>query len=235
MLSADRKGVVPMGTRRLLMALACLAFGSVPAQAGDLTKIDRTIAKEPTYQAKPKYCLLVLGPEAQTRVWLVQDGNTLYIDRNSNSDLTEPGDKVTWNGKKLSAGDITGPDGKAKLKVSLRKYSTSVRITVVESKAKRYMVGDPDSAPLVFAARASEAPVAHIGGSPSIELSYYWLGVDSMALRVRVGTPGLGKGSFAARVLSAITPPVTPVVEIESLAKNPGAPPIVSKATLKDW
>jgi hypothetical protein len=59
------------------------------AQAADLTKIDRSIRKEPTYKGKPKYCLLVWGPEAKTRIWLVQDGNLLYIDRNRDGDLTD--------------------------------------------------------------------------------------------------------------------------------------------------
>src|SRR5262249_34581789 len=119
--------------------------------------------------------------------------------------------------------------------VSLRKYPASVRLTVVESEAKRYMVGDPDGDPLVFAERASEAPVAHIGGPLSIELSYYGLGGGSMALRVRVGTPGLGKGGFAARDLRGVSPAVTPIAGIEFPSKNQGAPPIVTKATLKDW
>jgi hypothetical protein len=46
------------------------------------------------YQSTPRYCLLVFGPEARTRVWLVQDGATLYVDRNGNGDLTEAGEKV---------------------------------------------------------------------------------------------------------------------------------------------
>src|SRR5262245_52648658 len=65
------------------------------AQAADLAKIERKIAKEPAYQTKsPKYCLLVFGLDAKTRVWLVQDGDTLYVDRNGNGDLTEPGESV---------------------------------------------------------------------------------------------------------------------------------------------
>src|SRR5262245_53818136 len=139
-----------------LSSLALLAVSSAPAAATDLTKIDRTIAKEPAYQTKPKYCLLVFGPEARTRVWLVQDGNTLYIDRNGNGDLTESGEKVTWTRQICNAGNITSLDGKSKYEVSLRKYPASVRLTVVESEAKRYMVGDPDGDPLVFAERASE-------------------------------------------------------------------------------
>jgi hypothetical protein len=66
-----------------------------PLSAADLTKVDRTIAKEPAYKSKsPRYCLLVFGPEAKTRVWLVLDGDTLYVDRNGNGDLTEKGEKV---------------------------------------------------------------------------------------------------------------------------------------------
>jgi hypothetical protein len=49
--------------------------------AADLTKVDRTIIKEPTYEGKPKYCLLVFGAEAKARVWLALDGDTLYVDR----------------------------------------------------------------------------------------------------------------------------------------------------------
>jgi WD40 repeat protein len=36
----------------------------------------------------------VFGPEAKTRIWLVLDGKTLYVDRNGNGDLTEDGEKV---------------------------------------------------------------------------------------------------------------------------------------------
>src|SRR5262249_8163956 len=80
-------------TRLLTAASAALLFAS-PAFAADLTKVDRTIVREPAYQSTPRYCLLVFGPEARTRVWLVQDGATLYVDRNGNGDLTEAGEKV---------------------------------------------------------------------------------------------------------------------------------------------
>src|SRR4029077_17075723 len=66
-----------------------------PNAQTDLSKIDRRIAKEPVYQTKtPKYCLLVFGPEAKHRIWLVLDGDTLYVDRNGNGDLTEKSEKV---------------------------------------------------------------------------------------------------------------------------------------------
>src|SRR5262245_61639518 len=55
-----------------------LTLGTLPLAAADLAKIDRTIGKEPTYKSKPKYCLVVVGPEAKTRLWVVLDGSTVY-------------------------------------------------------------------------------------------------------------------------------------------------------------
>jgi hypothetical protein len=91
-----------------LLALA----GPEAGFGGQLDKVDRTIQKEPIYRGKPKYCLLVLGPEARYRVWLVLDGDVLYVDRNGNSDLTEPGERFERtaqanNGIRFNVGDIT--------------------------------------------------------------------------------------------------------------------------------
>jgi hypothetical protein len=76
--------------------IAALLFGICgPVAATDLAAIDRRIKKEPVYTSKsPLYVLLVLGPEARDRVWLVKDGNVLYVDRNGNGDLTEPAKKL---------------------------------------------------------------------------------------------------------------------------------------------
>lgn len=81
--------------RRAFSLLALSLFLAPQLCAADLSKIERTIRKEPAYQSKtPRYCLLVFGPEANTRIWLVLDGKTLYVDRNGNGDLTEDGEKV---------------------------------------------------------------------------------------------------------------------------------------------
>jgi hypothetical protein len=73
---------------------AAILFWAGTAGAVDLSKIDRTIKKEPAYQSQPKYCLLVVGPEAKHRVWLVLDGDTLYVDKNGNGDLTERAKRI---------------------------------------------------------------------------------------------------------------------------------------------
>jgi hypothetical protein len=61
----------------------------------DLSKIERSIAKEPVYQSEPHYALLVFGPQAAHRSWMVMDGNdVMYLDRNGNGDLTEPEERM---------------------------------------------------------------------------------------------------------------------------------------------
>jgi hypothetical protein len=79
-------------SRVALLLAGCLLAGTAGAGA---PKIDRTLVKEPAYRTKaPKYGLLLFGPDGKDRVWLVHDGDTLYVDRNGNGDLTEPGEKV---------------------------------------------------------------------------------------------------------------------------------------------
>jgi hypothetical protein len=53
----------------------------------------------------------VFGPDAKTRVCLVQDGDVLYVDRNANGDLTEKEERVSLKQSDKSfrvfeAGDI---------------------------------------------------------------------------------------------------------------------------------
>ncbi|MBI3407063.1 MAG: hypothetical protein HY040_01740 [Planctomycetes bacterium] len=141
----------------LTMALPLLLAATAVTSAGeptkiDLTKIDRTIKKELAYQTKsPKYCLLVFGPEAKTRVWLVQDGDRLYVDRNGNGDLTEDGECIA--AKKgdytipaegvfeFEAGDI--PDGnlvQKNLHIDIAKIDYLVDI---DSDLKKRVAADP--------------------------------------------------------------------------------------------
>jgi hypothetical protein len=77
-----------------LTVVICAALAD-QTRAVDLAKIDRSLRNEPAYESKqPQYCLLVFGPEAKTRVWVVLDGDVLYLDRNGNGDLTDPGERI---------------------------------------------------------------------------------------------------------------------------------------------
>ncbi|MCC6417335.1 MAG: hypothetical protein IT429_03710 [Gemmataceae bacterium] len=99
-----------MHLRLFVPALLAMLGLAVPAMATDLKKIDRRIGKEPAYTSKtPRYCLLVFGQEAKARVWVVLDGDTLYVDRNGNGDLTEEGEKVKLpEFTKIDAGFMQG-------------------------------------------------------------------------------------------------------------------------------
>src|SRR5437899_12281395 len=88
----------------LCLGLLVLTAGSSDAaDLPDLSKIERRLAKEPTYQAKqPLYGLYVFGPEAKTRVWAIfdkskpdaTDYDILYFDRNADGDLTAPEERI---------------------------------------------------------------------------------------------------------------------------------------------
>lgn len=71
-----------------------VALWTTTAQSADLKGLDRKISKEPEYQSRPHYVLLVFGPKAEQQAWLVLDDEVLYIDRNGDGDLTEPDERV---------------------------------------------------------------------------------------------------------------------------------------------
>jgi hypothetical protein len=78
-----------------LAIMTSFAFAEVdaPKTSPAPPKISRIIRKEPIYVAKaPQYFLLALGRETQAPVWLVLDGETLYVDCDANGDLTDPGE-----------------------------------------------------------------------------------------------------------------------------------------------
>jgi hypothetical protein len=231
--------------RMLSLISTLLVVGTaVTARGGDLTKIDRTIAKEPAYQSKtPKYGLLVFGPEAKSRAWVVLDGDVLYVDRNCNGDLTEEGERLVIKNPKRnlakknpSAVDsvsvvITDRDG-AKHKLTFR--LTSAGVGLVASCHGSQYVGSTYRDDMVFADRPQEAPIVHLNGPLTLLLvdpPRQWTPGETVDLVVLFGTPGLGKGTFAYMIQGF---PSRPTAEIQFPAKNPGAAPLVVKVALKE-
>jgi hypothetical protein len=186
----------------LLASLCLTSFGAGFVRAVDLDKIDRPLAKEPAYQSKaPKYAFLAFGPEERTRIWLVLDGTTLYVDRNGNGDLTEAGEEVV--GKKGDAifADEVYTFAIGELRDGGRRHLNAT-LTVSETKAMpdrgaggtefsirmdvdmpgyrgfgeggrvMQMAGPSDlNGNLEFADRPQDAPVLHFGGPRTIALS----------------------------------------------------------------
>jgi WD40 repeat protein len=113
----------------LLLALSLSLCPSAATMAIDLAKIERPAVKLPEPRsAAVQYCLLVFGPDAAQRVMLVHDGDRLFVDRNGNGDLTEPGETVAADRRdskpaegvfSFKAGDIPTAAGEHKdLRVS---------------------------------------------------------------------------------------------------------------------
>jgi hypothetical protein len=222
------------------VALLALLLPCSPTQATDLGRVDRTIRKEPAYQSRqPRYGLLVLGPKAETRLWLVFDSvpdplrpgkarDYLYVDRNGNGDLTEPGERVEAVVRKrtvnvsfkpysyeeplleFAIGDVQGHKA---VKVMVEWYRGKERPATISATSG----GRPqDSGAVVFAASPKDAPVVHIGGrltfglqgSPTFERG------KERELYVYLGTPGLGDGTFATLGIGDVPRELHPVVEI---------------------
>ena len=201
----------------LISTLLVVGHTAVTAWGGDLTKIDRTIAKEPAYKSKPKYCLLVIGPEAKTRVWLVLDGETLYVDRNGNGDLTEDGERIEarkadWADPGaprifryfFEVADIAAEDGKTKRDTLRLLFWGPARQAIHENKCL-IDVGKQRAAYVRFADR-SDAPILQFSGPLSFRLAqpqHFVLGQEPRPLngidpanwlQVQAGTPGWGTG-----------------------------------------
>src|SRR5262245_7919192 len=79
----------------LLAGLLHVVAAQATALAAEEPRSDRSLGEQPTYQTKaPGYALLSFGEGKADRVWLVWDGNTLYVDRIANGDLTDPADRI---------------------------------------------------------------------------------------------------------------------------------------------
>lgn len=185
--------------RNSIVLLLLAVFGIFPASAADLTKIDRTIAKEPKYTSQPHYALLVFGPEAAERVWLVLDGEALYVDRNGNGDLTEANERVELDvdaTKKLKVapgaykgmnvfniGEVAGMrlrldfwvrdesfDPKEEPDV-LKKYRKEQQVNGWEN-ASLYRLTNAGGAqiPVMLCQRPKDAQISHLGGPLTFQL-----------------------------------------------------------------
>lgn len=78
-------------------ALCCALPSAAPAATNSVNRYDRSILKEPKYQSTPKYCLITMGDASEVRVWMVEDGKRLFVDKNANGYLTDDGPPIELN------------------------------------------------------------------------------------------------------------------------------------------
>lgn len=95
-------------------AFLAAVLAASPLIAVDYDHVDRSIAKEPKYQSgKPEYALLLFGSEAKQHVWVVVDGDVVYLDRNGDGDLTAADERFETS-KDCHDVEIAAPDGKTR-------------------------------------------------------------------------------------------------------------------------
>jgi hypothetical protein len=174
-----------------------LAVSSGIAVAEDLGSIDRTIGNQPIYASKePRYCLLVFGPGADTRVWLVLDlaydplrekpGNTesLYADLNGDGNLTDAGERIP----------VTV--------VTSRYFDWKFSRREHEQHLPRFNVGDVKS-------RDGKTVYKNL----VIDVGWYVFGRRDRKVTVAVDVPGYGRQSVGGDQLwFAMTPAKAPVI-----------------------
>ena len=150
---------------RLLSAALLVAAGLTSASAADLTKIDRTLKDEPKYTTPtPKYCLLVFGPDAETQVWLVHDGDVMHVLDSPDGKSTKKWRQVKAVSNSFALGDVW-EDGSNAFYKNLRcaPASRNVRLSV-NVGGKRQVAGWDRNGKMEFAASAKNAPIVHFGG-----------------------------------------------------------------------
>jgi hypothetical protein len=238
-------------TMRLLpIGLLGLLLSAGPARAVDYAKIDRTLTREPAYRTKaPTYALLLFGQRAKVRVWIVLDGETVYLDRNADGDLTGKNERFA---KLADCKDIeiADPDGKTRYVItSIGSYP--------EGKPPRphLMVNVDIKGPLQYRQycdlqmrdSAGKAALAHFHGPltigprtinwklpPQLALTVGEKPVDLAAL---VGTMSAEYGCWVVMRSHqgdkpALPKGVFPVVDVEFPAAMPGAGPVKKRYQL---
>jgi hypothetical protein len=218
---------------RFWLALFCLytLAGSVakaepadPFTELDYKKMERSIGKEPTYVGAPRYALFIFDPQARFRVWAVLDKSradlpyydVLYLDRNGNGDLTEPGERFvgTYDEKlktlTIHVGDLAVPGTKL--------THTDLRFITVEPHGYAGFwfgmkwdgkvavdggYGKEGTILTAYAASANKAPV--LRPTPLGPLSFrFWDAEVALPIgkardvQFGVGNPGSGPDTFCA-------------------------------------
>jgi hypothetical protein len=193
-----------------------------------LASVDRRVI-EPPGLVRPRYCLLVFGPRAKTRVWMVQAGEILYVDRNANGDLTEAGEAFAPSERKES--QIVGEEGK---EAPYREWTYEIGDLLpsdgsgrhTQFKVVGYQTGTGPAEQVVsvwvngltlqyagwgslLADSRDKAPVVHFGG-PVVPRS-----LGGPALRLTMDAQELGKYSFAYVGYEAIPHSIRPLVAID--------------------
>jgi hypothetical protein len=244
---------------RTLPIVACVLFCPAIATAADSGPIDRTLRRQPAYAAKPHYCLVLFGPEAKTRVWLVVAGEAFYADTNGEGDLTQPGKRVysVGNYRSLIYLDACGRSVWLPVPEDVRIYNvgdvfdratrTWYHLTVrrlgklatarfqieVDVRGQFRQLGELSH----FGDSPKDAPVLHFGGPLMLGLFTSQFvrgqGPNELTAWIRTDAPRGTKGQPTYLVLDDWVPPdLSPSALVEFGPGMPGGKPIRPRVQL---
>ncbi len=230
---------------RLLFAMAATLGCALPfayqarAATNAVSRYDRTIIKEPTYQSTPKYSLITLGNSGDVKVWMVEDGRRLFVDKNANGDLTddgppiEPGnvrhlDANQWDFEyKLDA--ITPTNGSRHTGFVLSRWNYNDKedsyglLLSVDGQMPMYAGWFGT----FWSTKCEKAPVIHFGGPFTPKLlrrKVFTIGEKQQRLSLCFINPGSGPGAESRLSIDALPHSVAPKLNIEWPTAGGAAP-----------
>jgi hypothetical protein len=251
--------------RGILGVCWILWLAVAPVAAVDYDKVERKLTREPAYQSKkPRYALLLFGPQARLRVWVVLDGETVYLDRNGDGDLTGAGERFAKEADAKNV-EILDPDGKTRY--VLTSVVTDSTLYTPQARRERAAKGIPPTlmvnvtvkGPIEYQQYCDiqemrddprQAQVAHFHGPLAVgPRTINWKLPPGLALQTGAEAPDLYAvvGTMSARHgcwvvvrthegdKCAFPKGVRPVAEVEFPAKTPGRPPVKRKYELNQF
>jgi hypothetical protein len=221
---------------RLLFVIATTLCCAMPfadkadASTNVVSHFDRTIIKEPTYQSTPKYSLITLGNSGDVKVWMVEDGKRLFIDKNANGDLTDDGPPIepsdvrdlgaNRSDFKYVLDAITPTNGSRQTSFVLRRWNYG------EKEDSYGLSLSVDGQMPMYAGwfgtfwstNRETAPVMHFGGPFTPKLlrrEDFTIGETQQRLSLGFFNPGSGAGAESRLSIDALPRLVVPELKIE--------------------
>ena len=201
-------------------AIAVLTFTWPLAATGEdsLKSIERTIAKQPELR-DPLFALAVLGPEQDSRIWLIADKSSpdaanhdvLYIDLNGDGDLTAADERFNQpeGESRFTLPELIDP------KTGIKHTDFSLRLSPGEKPTHmislkwrgKYAFGggypvNPENGYMRFGKSPQDAPIVWLNGDGPFRFQP-WLNESLVIgqetdLKQFLGQAGVGKNSFCA-------------------------------------
>jgi hypothetical protein len=221
---------------RLHFALATILWCTLSfadkagASTNMVSRFDYTVLKEPTYQSTPKYCLIALGTSGDVKVWMVEDGKRLFVDRNVDGDLTDDGppiepsnlrtlDQNRWDFEYLLDA-ITPTNGSRDTQFVLRRWNygdkeDSYGLSLSVNGQMPMYAGWFGT---FWSTNRETAPVIHFGGPFTPRLlrrSEFTVGETGQRLSLCFINPGSGPGAESRLSIDALPRSVVPILHIE--------------------